>query len=173
MQSKRLRAFSICLKNIVWIVNVYTSVTSNTQKIVKRVVLSAQKVIIVCININIIALFSVGPEHPCVKEEGVQIRCPECKRFFFSNACFEHHKGETCNMLKRCELCQRIYYKDNKQPHKCFTSYCRRCKVKQRIFLLFYTILISGKSRQKCWMLYQKSDNTKRESALQNDLLGY
>uniref|UniRef100_A0A183CCG1 DNA-directed DNA polymerase n=1 Tax=Globodera pallida TaxID=36090 RepID=A0A183CCG1_GLOPA len=74
-------------------------------------------------------IWKVGPDHPCQKEVGVKIRCPSCNRFFFSRRCFDGHKGQTCALLKRCTCCQRVYQLNPRLPHKCFSKYCRRCKV--------------------------------------------
>ncbi|KAL3072361.1 hypothetical protein niasHT_036657 [Heterodera trifolii] len=71
----------------------------------------------------------IGPDHPCAKEPGVKILCPACNRFFFSQRCYHDHQGQTCSLLKRCNCCWRVYQRDPKRPHKCFTKYCTRCKV--------------------------------------------
>ncbi|KAI3417082.1 hypothetical protein GPALN_015634 [Globodera pallida] len=72
----------------------------------------------------------VGPQQPCVRDPGVKIQCQQCNRFFFSQSCFDTHlQGQTCSLLKRCHACSRTYQFDAKRPHKCYTSYCARCKV--------------------------------------------
>ncbi|KAL3087021.1 hypothetical protein niasHS_005260 [Heterodera schachtii] len=71
----------------------------------------------------------IGPEHPCAKEPGIKIRCASCNRFFFSQRCYDSHRGPTCSLLKRCTLCRRVYQRDPKRAHACYTKYCTRCKV--------------------------------------------
>ncbi|KAL3099811.1 hypothetical protein niasHT_028589 [Heterodera trifolii] len=71
----------------------------------------------------------IGPEHPCVKEPGIKILCTSCNRFFFSQRCYDSHRGPTCSLLKRCTLCRRVYQRDPKRTHVCYTKYCTRCKV--------------------------------------------
>ncbi|KAL3113861.1 hypothetical protein niasHT_017457 [Heterodera trifolii] len=71
----------------------------------------------------------VGPQYPCIRVQGVCLRCEHCKRFFFSQNCFDGHRPQMCNLIKRCDECDRTFQMDRKNPHKCYSNYCARCKV--------------------------------------------
>ncbi|KAL3080637.1 hypothetical protein niasHS_012981 [Heterodera schachtii] len=71
----------------------------------------------------------VGPQYPCIRVQGVCLHCQQCKRFFFSQSCFDGHRPQMCNLIKRCNECDRTFQVDRKNPHKCFSNYCVRCKV--------------------------------------------
>ncbi|KAL3076772.1 hypothetical protein niasHS_011509 [Heterodera schachtii] len=74
--------------------------------------------------------YYVGPQYPCVRQQGVCLHCTRCNRFFFSRSCFDGHRGsQTCNLLKRCTICNRTFQQDPKRPHKCYSTFCTRCKV--------------------------------------------
>ncbi|KAL3081394.1 hypothetical protein niasHT_039359 [Heterodera trifolii] len=70
----------------------------------------------------------VGPQYPCIRVQGVCLHCQQCKRFFFSQSCFDGHRPQMCNLIKRCDECNRTFQVDRKNPHKCYSNYCARCK---------------------------------------------
>ncbi|KAL3104543.1 hypothetical protein niasHT_024921 [Heterodera trifolii] len=98
----------------------------------------------------------VGPQYPCVREQGVCLNCQQCNRVFFSQRCFDGHRPQMCNLVKRCDDCDRTYQIDRKNPHKCYTNYCTRCKVyheKEGACFIKPTIVPDEKPKYRmvCW----------------------
>ncbi|KAL3106781.1 hypothetical protein niasHT_014301 [Heterodera trifolii] len=100
--------------------------------------------------------FCLGPQYPCVREQGVCLNCQQCNRVFFSQRCFDGHRPQMCNLVKRCDDCDRTYQIDRKNPHKCYTNYCTRCKVyheKEGACFIKPTIVPDEKPKYRmvCW----------------------
>uniref|UniRef100_A0A183CCY2 DNA-directed DNA polymerase n=1 Tax=Globodera pallida TaxID=36090 RepID=A0A183CCY2_GLOPA len=67
---------------------------------------------------------------PCIKERGVKIECPKCRRYFYNQQCYNYHQGhETCNLWKRCVECNKTYLFNPKSQHECGEIFCRSCGI--------------------------------------------
>ncbi|KAI8493979.1 hypothetical protein Bbelb_283260 [Branchiostoma belcheri] len=61
--------------------------------------------------------------------------CADCNRNFQSQQCHDNHKtpGDAnnsqtmCNYKVRCAKCLKVYCRDQKKKHECFTRECRHC----------------------------------------------
>jgi hypothetical protein len=72
-----------------------------------------------------------GFEYPC-KDEGLRKICPNCKKTFYGEDCFEHHEYIMCKKFNRCLKCGFDYAveKDKRGKiikHECDLKRCGRC----------------------------------------------
>ena len=72
------------------------------------------------------------------RESAAIVKCSECLREFFGNACYENHRRDgtykaknksICSIIKICSRCQRCIHL-HKGNHECGLNWCKICKEK-------------------------------------------
>ena len=64
---------------------------------------------------------------PLCSRKEKKIECASCKNSFFGKQCFENHKNQKCNELKKCLQCQVLYVNKRGEEHVCGQYNCSSC----------------------------------------------
>ncbi|KAL3102920.1 hypothetical protein niasHT_022953 [Heterodera trifolii] len=77
----------------------------------------------------------MGPTFPCKPIAGIRIKCNECNKTFFNDACHQYHLSSNfCKLSKECKYCGVVWDMHNntrngREGHKCNERWCENCQI--------------------------------------------